>query len=204
MYKNVPGCEEYVKPYRKKSIFWHGIWLDNERPKHGIVWEIMRRTRAEYHSQVRWVKQNSRYIQSQKMAQSVLKGNTKDLSTDVKRIRGHKSTITASMDGEVEDKAIANLFANKYSTLYNSVAYDSDEMCVIKQQLVADISRENAKISITAKPSMKICKSDGKCGLKEIGTIKRFYSVHDAYYGLLHFIQPSVITKCGFIPEKRS
>ena len=40
--------------------------------------------------------------------------------------------------------------------------------------------------------------------LKEIGTIKRFYSVYDVYYGLLHFIQPSVITKCGFIPEKRS
>ena len=40
--------------------------------------------------------------------------------------------------------------------------------------------------------------------LREIGTIKRFYSVYDVYYGLLHFIQPSVITKCGFIPEKRS
>ena len=43
-----------------------------------------------------------------------------------------------------------------------------------------------------------------KAELKEIGTIKRFYSVYDVYYGLLHFIQPSVITKCGFIPEKRS
>ena len=40
--------------------------------------------------------------------------------------------------------------------------------------------------------------------LKELGTIKRFYSVYDVYYGLLHFIQPSVITKCDFIPEKRS
>ena len=131
----------------------------------------MRRTRAQYHSQVRWVKQNTRYIQSQKMAQSVLKGNTKDFWTEVKRIRGHRSTITASMDGEVEDKAIANLFANKYSTLYNSVAYDSDEMCDIKQQLVADISKENVKISITvdevrtAMRSMKIGKSDAKCVL---------------------------------------
>ena len=75
------------------------------------------------------------------------------------------------MDGEVEDKAIANLFANKYSTLYNYVAYDSDEMCDIKQQLVADISKENVKISITvdevrtAMRSMKIGKSDGKCVL---------------------------------------
>ena len=40
--------------------------------------------------------------------------------------------------------------------------------------------------------------------LKEIGTIKRFYSVYGVYYVLLHFIKSSVITKCGFIPEKRS
>ena len=45
---------------------------------------------------------------------------------------------------------------------------------------------------------------DQDSGLKELVTIKRFYSVYDVYYGLLHFIQPSVITKCGFIPEKRS
>ena len=53
---------------------------------------------------------------------------------------------------------------------------------------VADLQEINSKYSL----------------LKEIGTIKRFYSVYDVYYGLLHFIQPSVITKCGFIPEKRS
>ena len=38
--------------------------------------------------------------------------------------------------------------------------------------------------------------------LKEIGTIKRCYSVYDVYYGLLHFIQPSVITKCCFLYPK--
>ena len=45
---------------------------------------------------------------------------------------------------------------------------------------------------------------NGEIDLKEIGTIKRFYSVYGVYYVLLHFIQSSVITKCGFIPEKRS
>ena len=44
----------------------------------------------------------------------------------------------------------------------------------------------------------------GVSALKEIGTIKRFYSVYGVYYVLLHFIQSSVIKKCGFIPEKRS
>ena len=51
---------------------------------------------------------------------------------------------------------------------------------------------------------IQLDKTDVHSYLKEIGTIKRFCSVYDVYYGLLHFIQPSVITKCGFIPEKRS
>ena len=37
--------------------------------------------------------------------------------------------------------------------------------------------------------------------LKEIGTIKRFYSVYDVYYGLLHFIQRSVITNAVLYPK---
>ena len=53
-------------------------------------------------------------------------------------------------------------------------------------------------------PRLLLCTFIMLCLLKEIGTIKRFYSVYGVYYVLLHFIQSSVITKCGFIPEKRS
>ena len=62
----VPGWNEHVEPFRKKSLLWHKIWLDNSKPKSGLVADIMRSTRCEYHSQVKWVKRNIRFIQSQK------------------------------------------------------------------------------------------------------------------------------------------
>ena len=56
------------------------FWLDNSKPKSGLVACIMRSTRYEYHSQVKWVKQNIRYMQSQKMSTSMVMGNTSDHS----------------------------------------------------------------------------------------------------------------------------
>ena len=62
------------------------------------------------------------------MAKSVVEGNTSDFWSEVKRIKGCKSTVTASVDGEVDDGCIADLFANKYKALYTSVSYDPSEL----------------------------------------------------------------------------
>ena len=45
----IPGWSEHIKPLRDKSLFWHGLWLDCNRPKTGAVADCMRRTRAAYH-----------------------------------------------------------------------------------------------------------------------------------------------------------
>ena len=81
------------------------FWLDNSKPKSGLVACIMRSTRYEYHSQVKWVKQNIRYMQSQNISTSMVMGNTSDHSnwSEVNMIKGSKTTVTASVDGEVDD-----------------------------------------------------------------------------------------------------
>ena len=73
----IPGWSEHVDPYRRKSMFWHKIWLDNNIPTNSLITDIMRRTRVQYHAQVRWVKRNSRFIQHQKMEHSVNNRNAK-------------------------------------------------------------------------------------------------------------------------------
>ena len=42
--KTIPGWNEYVKPKLEASLFWHNIWKDCGRPRHGNVADIMRRT----------------------------------------------------------------------------------------------------------------------------------------------------------------
>ena len=54
----IPGWSEYVEPLRKKSLFWHKLWCDCNRPHNGIVADCMRRSRALYHYEVRRIRKN--------------------------------------------------------------------------------------------------------------------------------------------------
>ena len=69
--KATPGWNEYVEPKRQVSLFWHNMWKDQGCPHHGVVADIMRSTRAQYHSAIKWVKQNDKYIRNIRLAESV-------------------------------------------------------------------------------------------------------------------------------------
>ena len=39
------GWNEFVKPYRDDSIFWHNIWRQCGSPRNAVVADVMRRAR---------------------------------------------------------------------------------------------------------------------------------------------------------------
>ena len=83
----VPGWVEYVEPFRQKSQFWHNIWVENGRPKTGVVSDIMRKTRAASHRAVRHVKRNEQDIINDRFASAILNNRSRDFWSEVKRIR---------------------------------------------------------------------------------------------------------------------
>ena len=207
----VIGWNEHVEPFRKKSLLWHKIWLDNNKPKSGLVADIMRSTRCQYHSQVKWVKQNIRFIQSQKMAKSMVEGKTSDFWAEVKRIRGCKATVTASVDGEVDDGCIADLFANKYKTLYNSVSYDPTELRKIHHTVDAIILDKCEKSIITIDDvrtsiaSLKPGKADGRDGVLTDHMIHGGNNLHVHLCQLfnsmlIHGMSPSSLQSSTLVP----
>ncbi len=48
-FKTIPGWNDYVKGYFDTSLFWHNMWVENDKPHNGIVADLMRQTRAKYH-----------------------------------------------------------------------------------------------------------------------------------------------------------
>ena len=67
----IPGWNEFVSNSRAKSLFWHNLWVTCDRPKTGVVADIMRRTRAQYHRAIRQVRQRERDIVNEKFAEAV-------------------------------------------------------------------------------------------------------------------------------------
>jgi hypothetical protein len=35
------GWNEHIRPYRDKSLFWHQLWKDAGKPRHGVLAGIM-------------------------------------------------------------------------------------------------------------------------------------------------------------------
>src|SRR5664279_3104568 len=120
----IRGWSEYVEPLREKSLFWHRLWLDCDRPRNGAVADSMRRTRAAYHYAIREVKRNEDTIIRERFADALLENTDRNFWHEVKKIRNSKCCTSNIVDGYSDAGNISQLFFDKYRELYTSVPYD--------------------------------------------------------------------------------
>ncbi len=43
--KSVPGWNDNIKGYFDTSLFWHNMWVKNDKPHNVIVADLMRQTK---------------------------------------------------------------------------------------------------------------------------------------------------------------
>ncbi len=70
--KNVLGWNDYVKGYFDTSLFWHNMWVENDKPHNCIVADLMRETRAKYHYVCKMVLKRNAEIRCDKMAEAIV------------------------------------------------------------------------------------------------------------------------------------
>ena len=92
------------------------------------------RGRLDYHYALRKLKNEDLTLRYEKMSCRVLKNNSKDFWKKVHKVRGNSKTLIHYVDG-VQGQDIADLFANKYDILYNSVSYDNTDMVTLKTDI---------------------------------------------------------------------
>ena len=62
--RTIPGWKETLKPKRETSLFWHAVWVSALRPSTGVLYDIMKKTRNDYHYAIRKVKKLSEEIRA--------------------------------------------------------------------------------------------------------------------------------------------
>ena len=70
---DIPGWTEQVKPELDKAKFWHWMWQEAGKPQSGAVYEVMKRTKHQYHYAVRRCKRNKLVIQKETLARNINK-----------------------------------------------------------------------------------------------------------------------------------
>ena len=110
--KNVPGWNEFVRPEKEKAILWRKIWISNGSPRHGHVADIMRRTRAKYHYVIRRTKNNNQLLKNRAMARAIAQRKSRELWTEVNKIKSSKTHATNCMDNVNGSEQIVKIFSD--------------------------------------------------------------------------------------------
>ena len=65
----IPGWKDIVQPYRDDAKFWSSVWQSAGRPSHGVLKDLMSRTRNQFQYAIRRVKKmsNSDYLKQVKL-----------------------------------------------------------------------------------------------------------------------------------------
>ena len=129
--KRRPGWTEFVSTYKEKAIFWHRLWKENGSPRSGVLFDIRRKTRWEYHYMLKIIKRNEEHISAKRMSES-LSGT--GFWAEIKRILGYHSSLPNTVDGVQGGSNIADIFQEKYKSLYNCVSYDTHQMAALLKE----------------------------------------------------------------------
>jgi len=169
--KRVPGWSDNVSDEKETSLFWHWIWLESGKPNSGYVYNIMKRTRHLYHYAIRRIKKDELLRRREKLASKM--SSSKCLWRELKHINPNTNNISCTVDNATNPSDIAEIFVNKYRTLYNSVPTDTHELSDLTKQINANINMDDySRIRITpgliinSIKRLKPGKSDGKDGFK--------------------------------------
>ena len=163
--KVIPRWNDGAKYSRDEALSWHHFWKINGRPGAGYIAEMHQISTARYHRSIMHIQRNKKIIQSEKMAHALMSNNSRDVWSEVRKVKGRNSKISSNADGSCDSKEITDLFFEKYTHLYNSVPYNIDDMHAIESAIFVRLHNcGNVKYVITAVSQLKKCKLDGSEG----------------------------------------
>ena len=139
---HVPFWTEKVKPLRDKAIFWHKIWRDCGRPKTGWVASIRRSTRSKYHNSIKLLKREENDLRKKRMAEHISVNNDRDLWHELKKLKPSNKILSGVVDGKSKNCEIADVFKEKYETLFSSVITSKEDQTTINSEIYARVQNE--------------------------------------------------------------
>ena len=166
---NVPYWTEQVQPERDKALYWHYIWVQAGKPRHGWVANIMRSTRVKYHRAIKLVKKQEEDLRKQRMAQYISENNSRDLWGELKRLRVSNKVSSNVIDGYSNEHDICEVFKKKYETLLSDVPSTQEELSQIQSDITSRVY-QNPICSFNVKDIEKVIgklksgKADGNIG----------------------------------------
>ena len=168
----IPRWDEEIQPLKESSLFWHHLWLQCDKPKKGVVYDIMKSSRAKYHLAIRNAKKCEQKLKNQMFAESIQNSNYRHLWNEIKRMNRSGGIVSDMVDSKCGDNNICNVFFDKYAKLYQTVPTSADEIYHIQNEIKHRLNTSSYPNSLVqvkdvkqAFQKLKPGKHDGNAGI---------------------------------------
>ena len=68
--KKLAGWKEYVEPHQEAAQFWFSIWKSAGKPLNNVLHGLMKKTRNQYHYQIRICKRVEDFVKNIKLVEN--------------------------------------------------------------------------------------------------------------------------------------
>ena len=136
---NLPGWNDFVKPFKEEAIHWRSLWLCAGKPNNSPLYFNMKSSKAQYKYAIRRLKKSTEQIQNAKFLDSILDVKSGNIFKEIKKFRGEQRTLSSRIDDEVGSESIVNHFAFKYKNLYSKCDLDH-KFIALKKNIESNLS----------------------------------------------------------------
>ena len=140
--KIIPGWEYETDCAREESLLACHIWIESGKPDAGIEYDNMKRCKVSYHYLLRSLKSNKDVHVKQSVSKSLFQSSKRNYWKSVVVIRKKNYNTVLAIDNIRGNAAIAELFKDKYATLYISVSYSSISMKALHERIRGKIASQ--------------------------------------------------------------
>ena len=168
----IPGWNDHCAVKKETALMWHWKWKEAGSPRSGLLYDMRKRSRTQYHYAIRKCQEKSSALKCKKMAECMMNKDVKGYWNEVRQIKGNAKKVPGMVDNISGEKNIAELFANKFSKLYNVVGYDHDVMDVISEMINSNLKEDCINEGLFTKEQLSaaiknitIGKADGNAGV---------------------------------------
>jgi len=122
-HQNVPGWNSFVREKHDAARDAYLIWHCDGKPKFGVAFESMKRTRAIFKLALRYCKNNIEMMRADACAESLLDNDTRRFWNNVYKISNNKaSSHVTNIGGVFGSESVCNMWKEHFEGLYNSKA----------------------------------------------------------------------------------
>ena len=149
--KGIHGWNDFVKPYKDESLWWHDVWKSVGSPTTGPLADKRRLTRSRYHWAVKKARKDTDMLILNESAKQLESKSFREFWKTMKRLKGNSKVSSNVIDGICNEQDIANNFQKIYKDLYNSVN-DKDLNDVVSEMNDLVMNQCNREMSCISLP----------------------------------------------------